>query len=134
MSNTPDPLHGRRLDRLDEGGEGHILARAPGMLQYRRDEDVFAAAQRVSLDRDQSQQTRGCACDPFSQGLAVRQILLRRRRKRRRDRDRQPCAAAGRVDDKLRRRSEPLNPAAILVPFRQPLAPALRFSHGELVG
>jgi hypothetical protein len=94
---------------------------------------VLAAADRVSIDADQPEQTGGGAGDLVAEHLAVASHRWRRRCERAQDRHRCRGRAAGRVNHKVGVLAHGSDPLAGLAPLGQALLPKRRLRRGVFV-
>jgi hypothetical protein len=120
-----DLVERRFLDPLDERCEREIAPGAPGLVEERRQQDVFATLNRIGFDARKTQQARHCGPDSFAQGAAIQTLLGRRSCKRLQHGQRAAGFAARRVDRDIDGIPEAGNASAVLVPVGEPFAPGL---------
>ena len=86
---------------------------------------MLAALYGISLDADETQQTRQRRADPLAEHLGIVQNFLRRRCKGLEDGDGNARVASRRIDHHIGGIAELLNPLAALAPISQAFLPHL---------
>src|SRR5262249_34734951 len=109
-----DLRDGRRLDGVNQGRQIKISLLFPGVVENRRQEDVFAALQRISLDAEQTKQTRHGRVNALAQQLLVVPHIFRWYRKRLQNGDWQPGVASRCIDGEVRSITQTLYTRTIL--------------------
>jgi hypothetical protein len=105
---------------LDEPREVVPLPGAPGALEQQRDQDVLARAERIGIDAEQTEQTRGGVQDALAERIVVGDENGRRRSERTQQSERPARRRARRVDRAIRRGGEACDAECNLVPCGKP--------------
>ncbi len=128
-----DLVERRLLHRTDQGGEVEALALAPRGVEQGGEQDEFAAADRVGVDAEQSEQAGDCGTDALLEGGRIVRHDGIGRRKRTEDRQRPAGIRARCVNVDRGGVAQALDALTVLAPLLEPLAPGGRGCRRELV-
>jgi hypothetical protein len=124
----------RRLDLADQLAEIQASPGAPGGVEKMREQDVFAALDRVGIDAEEAEQARRGGGDPPTIEVGVGDLVRRRRIEAGEDRQRPPAARARGVDGEVGGLPQPTDAIAVLAPRGQSVPPGGGLLFGEGIG